>query len=126
MKKKLATAVNFHTSLQICINHVPLRGLVDPDKAVELVWMEDEDGDIQEAVKLTVHQVLFSHKVNHLPLWQSILQTDDGSWRGYYSNGKGCHNHKEVATTWSGSIGVYLKFHLLKWGVTEESALKII
>ncbi len=41
-------------------------------------------------------------------------------------NGKGCHNHKDVATTWSGSIGAHLKFHLLKRGVTEESALKLI
>ncbi len=126
VNKKLVTAVNFHTSFQMCINHVPLRRLVDPDKAVKLVQMEDEDGDIQEAVKLTVHQVLFSHKVNHLPLWQSILQTNDGSWRGYCSNGKGCHNHKEVTTTWSGSIGAHLKFHLLKQGVTDESALKLI
>jgi hypothetical protein len=37
LRKKLATAVNFHTSFQMCINHVPLHGLVDPDKAVELV-----------------------------------------------------------------------------------------
>ncbi len=41
-------------------------------------------------------------------------------------NGKVCHNHKDVATTWSGSIGAHLKFHLLKRGVTEESALKLI
>ncbi len=70
LRKKLATAVNFHTSFQMCINHVPLRGLVDPDKAVKLVCLDDEDGDVQEAVKLSMRQVLFSHKVNRLPLWQ--------------------------------------------------------
>ncbi len=126
LRKKLATAVNFHTSFQICINHVPLRGLVDPDKAVKLVCLYDKDGDVQEAVKLTMHQVIFSHKINCLSLWQLIVQNDDGSWRDYYLNGKGCHNHKDVATTWSGSIGAHLKFHLLKRGVTEESALKLI
>jgi hypothetical protein len=126
LRKMLATAVNFHTSFQMCIIHVPLHGLVDPDKAVKLVCIEDEDRDVQDAARLTMHQVLFSHKVNRLPLWQSIVQNDDGSWRGYYSNGKDCHNHKDVTTTWSGSIGAHLKFHLLKRGVTEESALKLI
>lgn len=79
MKKKLATAVNFHTSFQMCINHVPLRGLVDPDKEVELVRIVDDDGDVQESVKLTIRQILFRHQVNHLPLWQSPLQNDEGS-----------------------------------------------
>ncbi len=45
-----------------------------------------------------MHQVLFKHQVNHLPLWQSLLQINDGSWGGYYSNGKGCQNHKGIAT----------------------------
>jgi hypothetical protein len=126
LRKKLATAVNFHTSFQMCINHIPLRGLVDLDKAVELVHLDDKDGDVQEAVKLTMRQVLFSHKVDRLPLWQLIVRNDDGSWCGYYSNGKGCHNHKDVPITWSGSIGAHLKFHLLKRGVTEESTLKLI
>jgi hypothetical protein len=83
----------------MCINHVPLRGLADPDKAVELVRIKDEDGDVQDAARLTMRQVLFSHKVNRLPLWQSIVQNDDGSRCSYYLNGKGCHNHKDVATT---------------------------
>ena len=125
MRKKLATAVSFHTAFQMSINHVPLRGLLDPDKEAELIRVEDEDGDSQEAVRLTVRQVMFSHKVNHLPLWQAIVQNDDGSWRGYYSNGVGCQNHKSVATAWAGAIGAHLKFHLLKRGVTETTALKL-
>ena len=126
MRKKLAMAVSFHTSFQMSINHVPLHGLIDPDKEVELTRIEDEDGDGQEAVRLTVRQVMFSHKVNHLPLWQAIVQNDDGSWRGYYSNGGGCQNHKAVATAWSGAVGAHLKFHLLKRGVTEATALKLV
>jgi hypothetical protein len=80
MKKKLATAVTFHTSFQMCINHIPLWGLVDPDKEVELVRIEEKDGDPQELVMISVRHVLFKHQVNHLPLWQSLLQNDDGSW----------------------------------------------
>jgi hypothetical protein len=125
LRKKLATAVSFHTAFQMSINYVPLRGLLDPDKEVELTRIEDEDGEGQDAVMLTARQVLFSHKVNHLPLWQAIVQNDDGSWRGYYSNGVGCQDHKRVATAWSGAIGAHLKFHLLKRGVTEQTALKL-
>ncbi len=73
MKKKLATAINFHTSFQMCINHIPLWGLVDPGKEVELVRIKDNDRDVQEVVKITVPQVLFQHQVNHLPLWQPLL-----------------------------------------------------
>jgi hypothetical protein len=125
MKKKLATAVAFHTSFQMCINHVLLWGLVEVDKEVTLARIEDEDRAPQELVTISVRQVLFKHQVNHLPPWQSLLQNDDGSWQGYYSNGKGCHNHKVVATAWSGSIAAHLKLHLLKRGVTEESAIKL-
>jgi hypothetical protein len=48
MKKKFVTAIAFHTSFLVCINHVPIQGLVDPDKEVKLVRIEDEDGDSQE------------------------------------------------------------------------------
>ena len=40
-RKKLATAVSFHTTFQMSINHVPLCGLLDPDKEVELTRIED-------------------------------------------------------------------------------------
>ncbi len=36
MRTKLAQVVHWHTSFQMSINHAPLRGLVDPDKLVEL------------------------------------------------------------------------------------------
>jgi hypothetical protein len=121
MKKKLVTANNFHTFFQMCINHIPLWGLVDPDKEVELVRIEDNDGDVQEVVKITVCQVLFRHQVNHLPLWQSLFQNDNGSWCGYYSNGKGCHNNKGITTSWLGSFAAHLKFHLLN-GVSWKKA----
>jgi hypothetical protein len=47
MKKKMAAAIVFHTSFQMCINHVPLWGLVDPDKEVKLIRIEDKDEDPQ-------------------------------------------------------------------------------
>jgi hypothetical protein len=77
-------------------------------------------------VQTSVRQILLKHKINHLPLWQSILQNDNGSWRGYYSNGQGCKRHKGIATDWSGCIAAHLKYHLLKRGVTKDSALKLI
>jgi hypothetical protein len=41
----LAGLVHFHTSFQVSINHVALRGLVNPGKAVVILRLEDEDGD---------------------------------------------------------------------------------
>jgi hypothetical protein len=79
MRVKLAQAVHWHTSFQMSINHAPLRGLVDPYKVVELHHVEDKEGDPQELVFTSVWEVMSKHKINHLPLWQGILQNDDGS-----------------------------------------------
>ncbi len=71
------------------INHLALQGLIDPDKLVQINCIEDEDGNPQDLVQISVRQILLKHKINHLPLWQSILQNDNGSWHGYYSNRQG-------------------------------------
>ncbi len=84
MKQGLASAVHFHTSFQMSVNHMALWGLVNPDKQVTINRLEDEDGDPQESALISVQQILLKHKINHLPLWQSILQNDNGSWQGYY------------------------------------------
>ena len=55
-----------------------------------------------------------------------MFQNDDGSWKGFYSNGKGCKRHKSTATRWSGCPAAHLRFHLLKRGVTNDSALNLI
>jgi hypothetical protein len=112
-RMKLAQVVHWHTSFQMSINHAPLRGLVDPDKLVELHRMEDKEGDPQESVFTLVRGVMSKHKTNHLPLWQAILQNDDGSWKGFYSNGQGCKAHKGVASRWSGCVSTHLCFQLL-------------
>ena len=126
MKQQWASAVHFHMSFQMSINCVALGGLVDPDKQVMIDCIEDKDGNPQDSVLISICQILLKHKINHLPLWQSFLQNNNGSWRGYYINGQGCKWHKGIAIDWLGSITVYLKFHLLKCGITEDSALKLI
>jgi hypothetical protein len=55
-----------------------------------------------------------------------MLQNNDGSWKGFYSNGKGCKRHKGTATRWLGCPVAHLRFHLLKRGVTNDSALNLI
>ncbi len=47
---ELASYVHWHTAYQMSINNVALRGLVNPDKRVELFRLADEDGDDQESV----------------------------------------------------------------------------
>ncbi len=55
-----------------------------------------------------------------------MFQNDNGSWKGFYSNGKGCERHKGTATRWSGCPAAHLRLHLLKRGVTNDSALNLI
>ena len=127
LKMELASYVHWHTAYQMSINHVVLRGLVNPDKRVELFRLvADGDGDAQESVITSVREILTKHKVDHLRLWQGMFQNDDGSWKGFYSNGKGCERHKGTATRWSGCPAAHLRFHLLKRGVTNDSALNLI
>ncbi len=118
--------MHWPTAYQMSINHAALHGLVNPDKRVELIRLEDGDGDSQESVITSVQEILMKHRVDHLCLWQGMFQNNDGSWRGFYSNGKGCKRHKGTATRWSGCPAAHLHFHLLKRGVTNDSALNLI
>jgi hypothetical protein len=125
-KMRLARAVHFHTSFQMSVNHVALHGLVNPNKEVYLSCEQDEDGMEQDTIKETVRSILMNHKVKHLSLWQCICQIDDGSWKGYYSNGLGCKTHKSVAIDWGRCAAAQLQYHLLKHGVMDKSALSLI
>jgi len=126
LKMELASYVHWHTAYQMSINNVALRGLVNPDKRVELFRLADGDGDDQESVITLVREIMTKHRVDRLCLWQGMFQNDDGSWKGFCSNGKGCERHKGTATRWSGCPAVQLRFHLLKRGVTNDSALNLI
>ncbi len=125
-KMCLASAVHFHTSFQMSVNHVALRSLVNPNKEVCLSREQDKDGMEQDMVKKVVRSILMNHKVKHLSLWQCICQNNDGSWKGYYSNGLGCKTHKSVAIDWGGCAAAQLQYHLLKRSITDKSALSLI
>jgi hypothetical protein len=73
MKQRLASAVHFHMPFQMLINHVLLWGLVNPYKQVTINRLEDDDGDPQDSVLISVRQILLKHKINHLPFWKFIL-----------------------------------------------------
>jgi hypothetical protein len=79
-------------------NSIALRGLVNPKKWVELFRLEVGNGDAQESVVTLVRKIMLKHRGDHLYLWQGIFQNDNGSWTGFYLNGKGCEWHKGTAT----------------------------
>jgi hypothetical protein len=54
LKMELASYVHWHIAYQMSINHIALRGLVNPDKRVELFHLADGDGDAQERVITSV------------------------------------------------------------------------
>ncbi len=126
LKMELASYVHWHTTYQMSINYVALRGLVNPDNKVELFRLADGDGDAQESVITSIREILTKYRVDHLCLWQGMFQNNDGSWKGFYLNGKGCKRHKGTVTRWSGCPATHLCFHLLKRGVTNDSALNLI
>jgi hypothetical protein len=126
LKVELASYVHWHTAYQMSINHVALRGLVNLDKRVELLRLANSNGDAQESIITSVQETLTKHRVDHLCLWQGMFQNNNGSWKGFYSNGKGCERHKGTATRWLGCPAAHLRFHLLKRGVTNDSALNLI
>jgi hypothetical protein len=97
-RMELTSYVHWHTAYQMSINSVALRGLINPDKWVELFRLEDGKGDALKSVVTLVHKIMSKHRVDRLCLWQGIFQNDDGSWKGFYSNGKGCEQHKGTAT----------------------------
>ena len=50
------------------IDHVALRGLVNPNKPVKLTCLLDGNGDSQENVVTMVWEIMTKQKVAHLPL----------------------------------------------------------
>ena len=123
---ELASYVHWHTAYQMSINHIAMHGLVNPDKRVVHFRFADGEGDAQESVITSVREILTKHRVDHLCLWQGMFQNNNGSWKGFYSNSKGCERHKGTATRWSGYPAAHLRFHLLKTGVTNDSAQNLI
>jgi hypothetical protein len=126
LKMELASYVHWHTAHQMSINHAAMHGLVNTNKRVELFHLADGNGNAQESVITSVQEILTKHRVDHLCLWQGMFQNNDGSWKGFYLNGKGCKRHKGTATRWLGCPAAHLRFHLLKRGVTNDSALNLI
>ncbi len=98
LKMVLASYVHWHTAYQMSINSVALRGLVTPDKRVELFRLEDGDGATLESVVTSVREIMSKHRVDRLCLCQGIFQNNNSSWKGFYLNGKGCERHKVTAT----------------------------
>jgi hypothetical protein len=79
LKMELASYVHWHTAYQMSINHVALRGLVNPDKRVELFRLADGNGDAQESVITSLREILMKHRVDHLCLWQGMFQNNNSS-----------------------------------------------
>jgi hypothetical protein len=69
LRMEMASYVHWHMAYQMSINHVALRGLINPNKPVELTQLLDGNRDPQENIIMTVWEIMTKHKVAHLPLW---------------------------------------------------------
>ena len=126
LKMELSSYVHWHTAYQMSINHAALRCLVNHNKHVELLRLDNGNGNSQDSVVTSIHKIMMKPRVEHLCQWQGMFQNNDGSWRSFNSNGKGCKRHKGMATRWSGCPAAHLCYHLLKREVTNNSALNLI
>ena len=105
-------------SVMMCTGTIGLPGIRNLDTEVELHFVNELD---RKSVVRTAREVMCSVKENGIRLFQYIGLSSKGTTTGYYPNGTGCEKHKEVAKLWSSNFGGYLRYHLKKRGVTEES-----
>ena len=57
---------------------------------------------------------MMGSKIDGVRLWQVVISSESGSWKGYYPNGKGCANHQGKAKSWGSQLAAELKFFMLK------------
>ncbi len=74
-KMRLACVVHFHTSIQVSVNLVALRGLVNPDKEVYSSREEDKDGMEQDPVKKTVQKSSWVTRCTTFPCGNAFTRT---------------------------------------------------
>ena len=117
----LGVMVERHSAVMRNIGKVTLKGLLLPDKEMELLLLPDKNGEERKPVQRTIRDIMMNVKVNGLSLWQAIVPNNDGGWDGYYTAGKGCDEHKSKAAEYAGCTSGSVMYYCLDRGVDEES-----
>ena len=125
-KSTWGTMIARHGSINLGVGSVGLRGLVDTDQRCELELVPLSKGKPRQPIQITVREIMMGSKIDGVRLWQVVISSESGSWKGYYPNGKGCANHQSKAKSWGSQLAAELKFFMLKRGVTLESTMKLI
>ena len=69
---------------------------------------------------------MMGSKISGVRLGLVVFSSENGSWEGYYPNGKRCANHQGKAKSWESQLAVELKLFMLKRGIVLESTMKLI
>lgn len=120
-QSNLGTMLDRHSAVQLCLGRTPMKGLLDADKEVLLHMELDAEGRERQPVMRSVRQILAHQRHDGVKLWQMIALRHDGSYEGFYTNGKGCDGHEDKASKFGGALGAHLRFLCLGKGVSPES-----
>ena len=73
-----------------------------------------------------MREITIEANINGMCLWQVVLSSESGSWKGSHSKRKGCANQQGRVKSWGSQVVTELKFFMLKRGVTLEPTTKLI
>ena len=100
--------VDRHAAVQLCLEIVQLKGLLDSDRKVLLDIELNAKGREWQPVMRLVRQIMAQKRVMGIKLWQCIAMLHDDIYEGLYANDKGCRQHKEKTNKFGGTLGAYL------------------
>ena len=107
-KSNLDIMINRHSAVQLSLGRVQLRGLLDADKEILLDMELDTKGKERQPVMRLVRQIIAHQRVMGIKLLQCIVMRHDGIYEGFYTNDKGCGQHKEKASEFWGALGAHI------------------
>ena len=75
----------------------------------------DEEGK-HKVIKRSVREIMMGTKHEGMRLWQTIMKTETGTFKGYFPQGKKCEQHKKRAMEYGAQLASEMTFYLLKRG----------
>ena len=126
IKSEMKNALRTHMAIVLSLGRVQLGGLENPDEIVRLNRGLDVMGERKKAVYMSVRKLMMSVKVNGCRLWQFICPTTNGGWCGYYSCGKLCEHHQNLAESWARSTSATVRFKCVARSVEPEDIHKLL
>jgi hypothetical protein len=86
--------------INISVCSVDLCGLMDTYQRCDLESALPSEDRPHQPLHRTLMEIMMGSSIDGVQLWQVVISSESGSWKGNYPNGKGCTNHQDNATSW--------------------------